>query len=121
MSNLSDIPKTIFCDIDGTLVLHDGSFHPSLTSRMTPISGTVDKLREWCYKGYTIILTTGRKECLRLQTIGQLRDAGIPYDQLIMNVGRGVRVLINDRKPSGEDTAIAINLDRDSGIEKINV
>lgn len=116
-----NIPKTIFCDIDGVLVYHNGSFHPSTTSTMKATSLSVDKIREWIIKGYIIILTTGRKECLRAQTVKQLQEVGIAYDQLIMGVGRGVRVLINDKKPDGEITAVAVCLDRDVGINNLDL
>jgi len=44
------------------------------------------------------------------------------YDKLIMGIGGGIRVLINDRKPSGEfDTAESINLDRNKGISDITI
>ena len=116
-----NIPKTIFCDIDGTLVYHDESFHPSPRSKMTALPGAIDQVRDWCRKGYIIILTTGRKESLREQTIKQLQEVGIPYDQLIMGVGRGVRVLINDKKPDGEEAALAINIDRNKGVSLLDV
>jgi hypothetical protein len=111
-------PKTIFCDIDGTLVQHVApniAANPNFS--MMILDGTIEKLIEWDRKGYRVILTTGRKESLRKETIRQLAEAGIIYDQLIMGIGGGKRILINDRKPSGkEDYAIAINLKRNSGI-----
>jgi len=95
-------PKTIICDIDGTLVEHNT---PSAVSnslhKMKLIPGSLMKLEEWEAKGYNIILLTGRKESMRQVTEQQLRDVGIFYDQLIMGVGGGARYLINDYKPSG--------------------
>ena len=109
-------PKTIFCDIDGTLVKHMmpcDVVKPN--AKMEVIPGTVEKLLEWERKGYHIVLTTGRKHTARKQTIQQLAEAGITYDQLIMGFGGGVRVLINDRKlDSNDDTAYAVNLDRNT-------
>ena len=70
--------------------------------------------------GYTIILTTGRKEGLRDVTKKQLLELGIIYDQLIMGIGGGIRVLINDKKINTESqTAIAINLERNEGIKNL--
>lgn len=115
-------PKTIFCDIDGTLIQHDS---PDISFRsdykMIVISGTLEKLLEWDRKGYNIILTTGRKESLRTITEKQLAEAGIFYDQLIMGIGGGERCLINDRKPDGQTTATAININRNEGISEINI
>jgi hydroxymethylpyrimidine pyrophosphatase-like HAD family hydrolase len=115
-------PKTIFCDIDGTLVEHfpPGEIFSGFKPKVLP--GTIKKLLEWDKKGYNIILTTGRKESMRKITIEQLELAGIFYDQLIMGIGGGVRVLINDYKPnSTEETAVAITLERDFGISKIDI
>lgn len=119
-------PKTIFCDIDGTLLKHfppGQSFYNYVTSAQNiGLVGTVDKLQEWDKKGYNIILTTGRRESMRKFTEEQLESAGIFYDQLIMGIGGGVRVLINDLKPgSDEETAIAFNIKRDEGIDKIEI
>ena len=82
-------------------------------SKMKLLKGTVEKLNEWDSKGYNIILVTGRKESMRKQTIEQLSDAGIIYDQLIMGIGGGSRVLINDfKKDSDVPTAtVALRVD----------
>jgi len=118
-------PKTIFCDIDGTLTEHPASSQDiskyNLEQEMRVLSGTREKLWEWDKKGYFIILTTGRKEGMRKSTIEQLKKAGIIYDQLIMGFGGGDRILINDRKLNGRDTAFAINLDRDTGVADLDL
>ena len=78
-------PKTIFCDIDGTLVTHAKPTIAQLpTHKLNLLEGTLEKLLEWDKLGYNIILTTGRKESLRKITEKQLEEAGIFYDQLIM-------------------------------------
>ena len=53
--------------------------------------------------------------------VKQLEDLGIVYDHLIMGVGGGPRVLINDLKP-GKDfkTASAYNLKRNTGIKNVD-
>jgi hydroxymethylpyrimidine pyrophosphatase-like HAD family hydrolase len=115
-------PKTIFCDIDGTLIEHfpPGSNFHEFSPKALP--GVTEKILEWDKKGYRIILTTGRKESMRKFTEKQLEQAGIFYDMLIMGIGGGVRVLINDYKPnSTEETAIAIVVDRDKGIKDIEI
>jgi len=115
-------PKTIICDIDGTLVYHSTpteSSNPNFIMKLLP--GTMEKLAEWDYLGYNIILITGRKESLRKVTEQQLSNVGIFYDQLIMGVGSGTRILINDNKPTGDITAVAINLTRNQGIQQIKI
>ena len=119
-------PKTIFCDIDGTLCQYPytakmGGFDFD-NKVMKPLPDTLKKLWEWDKAGHMIILTTGRKEGMRETTERQLREAGIIYDKLIMGIGGGTRVLINDLKPDRDgDTAIAINLKRDIGVKDVEI
>ena len=116
-------PKTIFCDLDGTLVKHSNPVeiqNPNLELEVLP--GVHEKLREWDTKGYFIIITTGRKESARESTIKQLQRAGILYDQLIMGFGGGDRILINDRKiDSNRETAYSINLKRNEGVTDVKI
>jgi len=114
-------PKTIICDIDGTLCKHK---IPTLNTAPLPLEvlpGTVEKLSEWDAKGYNIVLITGRRESMRKTTEQQLAEAGIFYDQLVMGVGGGARILINDNKPDGKQAAMCINLQRNIGISNINI
>ena len=83
--------------------------------------GTVNKLQEWDKKGYNIILTTGRKESLRTVTEKQLSEVGIFYNQLVMGIGGGKRILINDCKDNGDQYALAINPERNKGIKDIQI
>jgi ribonucleotide monophosphatase NagD (HAD superfamily) len=115
-------PKTIICDIDGTLIEHNKpDVIASGKEKSVLLEGTIDKINEWERKGYNIILLTGRKESMRKITVNSLAKLGIYYDHLIMGVGGGQRYLINDRKPSGDDYAFAINIDRNSGIKTIEI
>ena len=113
-------PKTIFLDIDGTLIEHSENISEQFIKTPKLLEGTLEKLSEWDRKGYNIILTTGRREGVRDITVKQLAELGIFYDQLIMGIGGGIRVLVNDRKKDKEyDTALAINLKRNEGIKSI--
>ena len=85
------------------------------------LDGTIEKLLEWNKKGYTIILTTGRRESNREVTVKQLQEVGIFYDHLIMGVGRGPRVVINDTKPDGMITAYSVNVVRNEGIKNVDL
>ena len=114
-------PKTIICDIDGVLLEHL-NLGVSYQVSVKPLEGTLEKINEWDAKGYNIILITGRRESFRKVTEEQLKSYGIFYDQLIMGVGGGDRVIINDRKPnSNRDTAYTINLDRNKGIKDVKI
>ena len=115
--------KTVFCDIDGTLIKHPLTPSDGLKAdKVTLLDGTLEKLDEWDKKGYNIILTTGRKESMRPILEKQLWEVGVYYDQLVMGIGGGPRVLINDLKPNVEENmAIAINLKRNTGILNITI
>ena len=113
---------TIFCDIDGTLVIHEPlSKTCKEDHEMTLLKGTIEKLTDWDRNGYKLILVTGRKECMRKATEIQLSKAGIFYDQLIMNVGGGARYLVNDRKPNGDEACFSVSLDRNAGINDLDI
>jgi uncharacterized HAD superfamily protein len=112
--------NTIFCDIDGTLFKYRafsdlGKVKPEL------IAGCKEKLLEWKEQGHVIIMTTARPEEYRQLTIEEFNETGLPYDQLVMNLGRGPRYLINDNRPDapGLNRAIGISLERDEGIGKV--
>lgn len=110
-------PKTIFCDIDGTLWNHVGGVCEQAIAEHKLLPNTKNAIDKWDRNGYKIILTTGRKESLRNKTEFELQRLGIVYDQLIMGLGGGVRVLINDRKPNGDiNTCFAVNVVRNKGI-----
>lgn len=112
-----ELKRTIFCDIDGCIIKHNGSLMGKQRGTAKILRGSITKLREWEEKGYMIILTTGRKESLRKETEETLRSLGIQYDQLIMGLPRGARVIINDRKPDiEEDMAYAWSPERNIGI-----
>jgi len=120
--NINNFPKTIFCDIDGVILQHDAYLGESecddVSSLLLPC--VYKKFKEWIKNGNMIILTTGRKESLRKQTIRQLEEEGIVYDMLIMGLPRGQRVVINDFKPNSDAaTAIAINLPRNEGMKNV--
>lgn len=115
-------PKTVFCDIDGTLVTHTGDIARNFSDMSGPLPGVLDALRAWDRANYRIILTTGRKESTRPATESQLKAFGIVYDDLIMGLPNGDRVVINDRKTNGvRNTAYAVNVVRNKGLEKVDL
>jgi len=89
---------------------------------MELLNGTKEKLAEWDIKGYNIILISGRREGSRKETERQLSEVGIIYDKLILGVGGGTRVLLNDKKPAGTyETALSYNLTRNKGIGDLDI
>ena len=123
MSYLNNRPKTIICDIDGTLVRHVTPLETSKPNfKMELLPGTIEKLQEWDVKGYNIILISGRREGSRNETERQLAEVGIIYDKLILGVGGGIRHLINDKKHDGTiNTAFSHNLVRNEGIKNLKL
>lgn len=119
-------PKTIFCDLDGTLTKHPGSEFSTVLQdpdhRLELLPGVKEFLMKIDKERYHLVITTGRKESGREATVKQLQKAGILYDQLIMGFGGGDRILINDRKEgSDRDTASAINVTRNGGVLDIEI
>jgi histidinol phosphatase-like enzyme len=115
-------PKTIFLDIDGVVFPHAGTLAVCWHEWPEPLPGVREKLHGWDRKGYTLVLTTGRRECMRKKTEAQLEQAGVIYDQLVMGLSGGERVLINDLTADSEEpTASAICLPRNQGLGRVEV
>ena len=114
--------KTIFCDIDGCVFRHHGDIVEILSNSCELLPGVKEVFKRWGNKGYTVILTTGRPESLRVVTEQQIHDAGLYYHHLIMNLPRGQRVIINDIKPGRTiETAACINIERNKGMKNVNI
>jgi hydroxymethylpyrimidine pyrophosphatase-like HAD family hydrolase len=115
-------PKTLFIDIDGTLLKHHGTGNRQAHISPSVLPGTLEKLDEWDRKGYRFIIVTGRRESERSTTEEQLKQTGIVYDALIMGLGGGQRIVINDTKPNSDaPTAEAICVKRNYGIRDIKI
>lgn len=116
------LTKTLFLDIDGTLIYHYGI--PNMQTKLHPIMlpGVEEKLIKWEAEGYKIILITGRRESERDITIKQLSGLGITYDMLIMGINPGKRIIINDLKPESDDpTALAFCVKRNEGFKNVEL
>lgn len=113
--------KTIFIDIDGTILRHNGDLSKQILTTPEVLPEVLEKFNEWNRKGYYIVLTTGRKECMREMTIKALLSSGVFYDQLVMGLPRGERVLINDSKPDMNNTASAFVVGRNNGLTEIEL
>lgn len=112
---------TVLSDVDGCIFYHSENMHEITVNEPRLLPGVIEKLIEWRDAGYYIILTTARTQGSRLTTEAQLDKMGVFYDQLVMGLPTGPRVLINDIKPDGTLTAKAINLVRDTGFEDIQL
>jgi ribonucleotide monophosphatase NagD (HAD superfamily) len=106
---LSPLGHTWILDLDGTILKHNGyktdgedSFVPGAKEFLDSIP-PADK----------VIFITSRKEEYKSVTENFLQKNGIRADAIIYDAPYGERILINDRKPSGLETAIAVNINRD--------
>jgi hypothetical protein len=112
--------KTIFLDIDGCIIKHTGDMNQQIENPGELLPGVKEKFVEWDRAGHTIILTTGRRESLRAVTEAMLLKLGLFYDQLIMGLPRGPRVLINDFKPGNDaNMAWGICVPRNEGLTNV--
>ena len=106
---LSTLPKTWILDLDGTLVKHNGY---KIDGHDTLLPGAKEYISDIPEEDLIIILTSRTDEYKQI-TLDFLQDNNIRYDEIIFNAPMGERIIINDRKPSGIDMAVAINVDRD--------
>lgn len=107
--------KSYFIDIDGVVFMHWGkgaSLQWSCHELLKNVVEFIDKLEA---RGDQIILITARKECTRTELESKLRSMGIYWDQLIMGITSGERIIVNDKKPNGEPSCKAIELERNQG------
>ena len=113
---------TLFVDIDGTLVKYR-KFSELAESTLTPIQDVIDFVNSHFDSGSVIIITTARPETYREFTENELGTLGIKYNQIVMNCGRGTRVVLNDIDPDKPELprAIGINLERDGGLREIEI
>ena len=111
--------NTIFCDIDGTIFKYR-KFETYTTSEAEVLPEVVNKLDQWKKEGHKIILTTARPKDLYMHTVVELSKNGVSYDELIMGIERGPRILVNDMDPNKPGLrAMGVNLNRDEGFEGI--
>jgi dTDP-glucose pyrophosphorylase len=116
-----DKPKTIFCDIDGTILKHVHKFSDISMESQPVLQGVIKKFNEWDSQCHRIILCTARKESAREITERQLKNIGIAWDQLVMGCTNGDRLLINDKlSKKSKDRALGINVITNEGFDDID-
>lgn len=60
-----------------------------------------------------IIILTSRTEDYRRSTLDFLQEQRVRYDDILFGMPVGERIVVNDRKPSGLDIAVALKVERD--------
>ncbi len=106
---LSTLPKTWVFDLDGTLLKHNGYLLDGMDTLLPGASEYLQTIPD----GDKVIIFTARPEEYKEMTLDFLKRHGIRYDEILFNMPAGERIVVNDRKPSGLDMAVAMNMDRD--------
>ena len=106
---LSTLPKTWIFDLDGTILKHNGY---KIDGKDTLFEEAKEYLNMLPAED-KIIIFTSRTEEYRQQTLEFLQEHVVRYDEILFGMPMGERIIVNDRKPSGLDMAVAVNIDRD--------
>lgn len=109
---LSTLPKTWAFDVDGTLVIHNGHLRPQGDELLPGVKEFFASLPAQD----AVVLLTARKKELGPALEAFLTANGIRYDAILYGMPAGERILVNDCKPSGLLTAVAVNKKRDDAL-----
>lgn len=107
--NLSLLGHTWILDLDGTIVKHNGYKTDGEDSFLPNAEQFLKEIPE----GDMIIFLTSRTENEKELTEKFLRENHVRYHHIIYGVPYGERILMNDKKPSGLVTALAVAGERD--------
>ncbi len=113
---VSTLPKTWIFDLDGLLVAHNG--HCNGGDKL--LAGVAQLMAQIAPED-RVVLLSARAECWREPSLAFLKREGVRIDHAIFGMPVGERILFNDCKPSGLQTALAVNVTRDSGLAHIAV
>ena len=108
--------KTLFVDIDGTLVKNSGQYFVPTWGTTAPLTKNVEHLNKMHATGRVrIILVTSRLEKFRDATVKQLEQYGVKYDQILFGMLHASRVVINDYAPTNPyPSAECVNIPRNA-------
>ena len=106
---VSPLGKTWLLDIDGTVCKHNGYKIDGKDTLLPGARAFFENLPE----GDKVVFLTSRTEDQAGFTEAFLRENGIRYDAILYGMPYGERILINDKKPSGLSTSIAVSTERD--------
>lgn len=108
---LSPLKHTWFLDLDGTLLKQNGFKNGDDVF----LEGAIDFLKSIPEQDFIVFMTAREPEFQEV-TEGFLRSNGIRYDFIIFGLPNGERIMVNDIKPSGLQTALAVNVKRDNPV-----
>ena len=105
-----NLGHTWIIDIDGTIA--EVNQPPYKNDKLLP---GVKEMWAQIPKDDMIVIMTARPKDIQEQTLKFIRDNGLRYDLAIFGVHHGERIVVNDNKPGGLQTAIAWNVKRNKG------
>ncbi|MFQ7397761.1 MAG: hypothetical protein ACLRNW_08075 [Neglectibacter sp.] len=112
---VSALGKTWILDIDGTVCKHNGyklDGHDTLLPGAKQFFEVIEEIDK-------VVFITSRSQAYAEMTESFLRENGIRWNAIIYDLPYGERILVNDKKPSGLKTSIAVNTERDVFMEEI--
>jgi hypothetical protein len=93
--------KTVFTDLDGTLIENTGEYLPPFRGEGAPLKNNVETINNMFDSGFVyVIITTSRPESTRKETEKELKEKGIKYHDMIMGLPHCGRLSINDFAPT---------------------
>ena len=107
---LPDGIKNYLIDIDGTIA--EVNQPPYENDKLLP---GVKEMWAQIPKDDMIVIMTARPKDIQEQTLQFIKDNGLHYHLAIFGVHHGERIVVNDNKPGGLQTAIAWNVKRNKG------
>jgi hypothetical protein len=113
---LSPLPHTWLIDLDGVIARHNGH----LAGEETLLPG-VRQFWAAIPTGDRIVVLSARAPEHQAAFAAFMAAEGLRVDHTLFGLPAGERVLINDTKPSGLSTALAVNVVRDAGLANIAI
>lgn len=114
--SISSLPHTWLIDVDGTVLRHNG--HKMGGDELLP---GVRELWASIPPEDVVVLLSARTQEEMPATLAFLRAEGIRFDHTLFGLPKGERIVINDCKPGGLNTAVAVNVARDAGLGGLTV
>jgi thiamine kinase-like enzyme len=83
----------------------------------------IEKINLLHSSGHRIVLTTARSKKFKSKLVKLLNVKGVKYDELVMGLPSGPRVLVNDRKPKKPFTkqATSVEISRNGDLSSFNI
>lgn len=106
---LSPLGHSWFLDLDGTILKHNGY---KLDGKDSFLPGAKEFLGQ-IPQGDKVVFVTSRTTAEQEATEAFLQENGVEFHQIIYDMPFGERILLNDDKPSGLKTALAVSFPRD--------